>query len=100
MGQASLNGAIPSQKTKLIVFIEYTRTFTQGLPNKLNSLHLLNYVYFIGYWGYPAASAVGATGEGTGCSLLDWTTFGSVEGGTMSTSDPGSAQSVGWVTSP
>ena len=35
MGQASLNGVTPSQKMKPIVVIEYTRTFTQGLPHKL-----------------------------------------------------------------
>ena len=49
MGQAPPNGAIPSQKTKLIVFIEYTRTFTWGLPHELNFLHLLNYLYFTSY---------------------------------------------------
>ena len=35
MGQASLNGVTPSQKMKPIVVIEYTRTFTRGLPHEL-----------------------------------------------------------------
>ena len=100
MGQASPIGVIPSQKMKLIVFIEYTRTFAWGLPHELNFLHLLNNLYFTSYWGYPAASAVGATGEGTGCSLPGWMTFSSVEGRAMSTSDLGSVPSAGWATSP
>ena len=61
----------------------------------LNFLHLLNYLYFTNYWGGTAASAVGATDEGLGCSLPGWVTFGSVEGGAMSTSDPGSVPSAG-----
>ena len=43
----------------------------------------------------PFTPAVGATGEGAGCSLPDRMTFGSVEGGAMSTFDPGSMPSVG-----
>ena len=35
MGQASPNGVTPSQKTKPIVVIEYTRMFTRGLPHEL-----------------------------------------------------------------
>ena len=75
MGQASRNGVIPSQKMKLIVFIKYTKMFTWGLPHELNFLHLLNYFYFNSYYGCPAASAIGATSEGTSYSLPGWTTF-------------------------
>ena len=99
MGQASPNGVIPSQKMKLMVFIKHTRMFTRGLPHELNFLHLLNYLYFTSYWGCPAASAVGAIGEGAGGSLPGGTTFGSIEAGAMSTSDPGSVPSAGWATS-
>ena len=65
----------------------------------LNFLRLLNYSYFTSYWAGSAASAVGTAGEGTGCSLLGGTTFGSVEAGAMSTSDLGSMSSVGQATS-
>ena len=95
MGQASPNGVTPSQKTKPIVVVKYIRTFTRGLPHKLNFLHLLNYLYFTSYWGCSAASAVGATSEGTGCSLPGETTFGSIEARAMSTSDPGFMPSAG-----
>ena len=95
MGQASPNRVTPSQNTKPIVVIEYTRTFTRGLPHELKFLHLLNYSYLTSYWGCPAASAVGATDEGTGCSLPGWTTFGLVEGRATSTSDPGFMPSAG-----
>ena len=66
----------------------------------LNFLHLLNYLYFTSYWGGPVASAVGATGEGMGCSIPGGTTFGSIEARAMSTSDLRSVPSVGWATSP
>ena len=62
-------------------------------------LHLLNFLYFTNYWGGSAASVVGATGKGSGCSLPGETTFGSVEAGVMSTSDPSPVPSTGWVTS-
>ena len=82
-------------KMKSIVVIKYTRTFIRGLPKNLNFLHLLNYLYLTSYWGGSAASAIGATDEGVGGSLLGGTTFGSVEAEAMSTSDPGSAPSTG-----
>ena len=66
-----------------------------GSLTNLNILHLLNYLYFTSYWAGSMASAVGATGEGTGYSLPGGMTFGSVEGRAMSTSDPGSVPSIG-----
>ena len=65
----------------------------------LNFLLSLNYLYFTSYWTGLAASAVGATDEGAGCSLLGGTTFGSVETGATFTSDPGSVPSIGWAAS-
>ena len=70
-----------------------------GLPHELNFLHLLNYLYFTSYYGCPVASVVGATGEGTGCSLPGWTTFGSIGGKATFISDLGSMPSIGWATS-
>ena len=52
------------------------------------------YFYFTYYCGYPTASAAGATGEGKGCSLSGTATLGSVRGGAMFASDPGSAPST------
>ena len=45
------------------------------------------------------AFAVGTTDEGVGCSLPSGTTFGSAEGRTTSTFDPGSVPSTGWAMS-
>ena len=61
----------------------------------LNFLCSLNYLYFISYWTGSVASAVGATGEGVGCSLPGGTTFASVEARATSTSDLGSMPSIG-----
>ena len=66
----------------------------------LNFFHLLNILYFTSYWGGSVASAVGTTGEGAGCSLPGGTSFGSVDAGAMSTSDPGFMSSTGWAMSP
>ena len=85
----------PSQKTKPILVIEYTRTFTQGLPHELKLFASTKLLILYKLLGGSTASAVGATGEGTGCSLLGGMTFGSVEGRAMSTSDPGSVPSIG-----
>ena len=93
--QASPNGVTLSQKTKPTVVIKYTGMFTRGSPMNLNFLRLLNYSYFTSYWAGSAASAVGATGEGTCGSLLGGTTFGSVEARATSTPDPGSMPSAG-----
>ena len=93
--QASSNGETPSQKMKPTVVIKHTGTFTRGSPMNLNFLCSLNYLYFTSYWTSSVASVVGATGEGVGCSLPSGTTFGSVEAGAMSTSDPGSVPSIG-----
>ena len=65
----------------------------------LNFLRSLNYLYFTSYWTGPAASAVGATNEGAGCSLPSGTTFGSVKAGATFTSDPGCAPFAGWAES-
>ena len=84
---------------KPIVVIEYTRMFTRGIPHELKLFASTNYLYFTSYWGGSAASAVGVTGGGAGCSLPGGTTFGSVEAEAMSTPDLGSVPSAGWATS-
>ena len=65
----------------------------------LNFLCSLNYLYFTSYWTGSAASAVGATDKGVGCSLHGGTTFGLVEVEATSTSDLGFVPFAGWATS-
>ena len=85
-------------KTKWIVFINTQKHLHGGSPMNL-SFTYAKYFYSKYYCGRPVASADGATGEGRGCSLSGWMTFGLVGGGMTFASDPGSTPSVGWVTS-
>ena len=54
-----------------------------------------NYFYSKYYSGHLVASTDGSTGEGRGCSLSGWMTFGSVEGMVTFASDSGSTPSTG-----
>ena len=53
------------------------------------------YFYSNSYYGRPMASADYATGEGRGCSLFGWMTFGLVGGRTTFASNLGSTISAG-----
>ena len=72
--------------------------FTRGLPTN-SSFTYAKYFYSNFYYGCPTASADGATEEDKGCSPSDGATLGSIEGGAMFASNPGSALSADWATS-
>ena len=70
----------------------------EGFPMSLSFTHA-NYFYSKFYYGRPAASTDGATGEGRGCLPIGWMTLGADGGGAMFASDPGSTPSAIWATS-
>ena len=85
----------PSQKTKPTIVIKHTRTFTRGLPHELKLFTPTKLLILYKLLGWLGGIAIGATGEGTGCSLPGGITFGSVQDGTTSTSNLGSVPSIG-----